>query len=50
MKYEIIFNAIASHKVEATSKDEAWKKANEIFSNGIEWENTDTQIKEQEDN
>ena len=42
--YEITFTAISSHEVEAASKDEAWKKANEIFTNGVEWENIDTHI------
>jgi len=48
MKYEITFTAISLHEVEATSKDEAWDKANEIFTAGVEWENIDTTIEEKE--
>ena len=42
--YEITFTATSIHEIEATNKDEAWKKANEIFTNGVEWENIDTHI------
>ena len=43
-QYTITFNAISEYEVNANSKDEAWKKADEIFSNGVEWAAIDTEL------